>query len=376
MHLVCFVPSSTAVVTFSFYIPVLCFALKCKLIRMKSRLFFKAALLHSVIVWLLIQASDIVNYLLSNNVSTHDVLFELWHRFINHNVNQLIWIDVLVFCSIIEINWHFVFVKYRFAIIKFITATLGLGLLFSSFILLHNLVFAKFVLLPGYFAILLAYLLYAGCFIFIRNYFEANKIKAEQLQQKTMAELRALKAQLDPHFFFNTLNNIYGTALAENAQKTSAAIDKLASLMRYVMDVSAQDERPLNDEFAFIDDYVVLQKTRLPDRENIVINTNIEYGNSQIKIPSLLFLPFIENAFKYGVSIDKECFINLSLTVANGRVLLQLFNSIHLSNSANKGTGTGILNARRRLQLLYPNKHKLDVVNDGNVFSVKLEIPV
>ena len=194
------------------------------------------------------------------------------------------------------------------------------------------------------------------------------------IQQRTQAELDALKAQVNPHFLFNSLNNIYGTAMLEESPRTAESIQQLSGIVRYVMEESRLQTTDVARELRFIDDYVELQRIRLPNQDTIDIRTTIDWDEKPAQIVPLLLNPLIENAFKYGISIQHPCFVHVNLRVQNGTLHLTTENSVLPRTELEKGTGLGLANVRQRLALAYPDKHKLTVEEKNNVFLVDLTI--
>ena len=342
---------------------------------MQLRRFYKNWLLQSSVIWLLLNIADIFNFFANNYITENDNASSiLWLRFINHNVHQGIWLEIIGFSLAVEINYQFVFNRYRYAALKFAACTIGLSLAFTALFILYAAHLSSYIVLSAFLPVPFWYMLYTGFYIFLRNYIEAGKMRAEQQQLKTAAELNTLKAQLNPHFFFNILNAVYGTALLENAPKTADITDRLSSLVRYVMEKTKNDVTTVEDEIKFIDDYFMLQQQRLPGKNNISVTKNVQCTAPALLIPPLIFIPFIENAFKYGLSIDRDCFIRFSLLISNSDIQMMIENSVVTGLAIQPGEGTGILNAGKRLRLLYPAKHTLYINESSNVFSVKLHI--
>lgn len=339
---------------------------------MKLKGFIKNWLIHSAVAWVLVNVADIFSHILMTGGPIETDTFRF--RFINHNINQPMIAEILAFCLAVELNYQYLFKRFRFSLVRFAAGTIGLGLLFTLLLIIclqhaiYVFTIADFLEVP------VIYVMYAGFYIFLRNYFEGSKLRAQQQQQQTAAELNALKAQLNPHFFFNVLNTVYGTALQENAPKTADTIDRLSSLVRYVMEKTTSDVTTAGDDIKFINHYFQLQQQRLPVKNNIDITITTDCLSPTLSIPPLLFIPFIENAFKYGISIDKDCFIHLSLSINHQRIQMLLENSIITGSIIQPGEGTGIANAKKRLALLYPSTHTLDIKQDENTFSVKLTI--
>lgn len=210
---------------------------------------------------------------------------------------------------------------------------------------------------------------------FIRQNREAEKRESQLLQQKTQAELDSLKAQVNPHFLFNSLNNIYGTALGEDSLRTAESIRQLADIVRYVMEESRKDTTDVGRELRFLDDYVELHRMRIPRQDNIKILIETHWDEAPAQILPLLLNPLIENAFKYGISMQHPCFVNIRLFVENQVLTFTAENSIVLRKTLEKGTGLGLDNVRKRLALAYPGRHTFEAGPTGSeTFRVNLRI--
>jgi len=199
---------------------------------------------------------------------------------------------------------------------------------------------------------------------------EQKMMKAEA--EKAQAELSFLKAQINPHFLFNTLNNIYALAVTDD-KNTSASIMKLSNIMRYVTDEVTENVVSLQSEVDCINNYIDLQRLRLGKKTTL--NFKITGAISDQKIAPLVLMTFIENVFKYGVSKREESTIDMKLTIDGNRLRFfcqnQMFDN---ASSDNRQGGIGITNTRQRLNHLYPNRHRLDISKENNLFTVNLEI--
>ena len=211
---------------------------------------------------------------------------------------------------------------------------------------------------------------------YIADYFRTKRLQIQLLKEKSEAELSVLKAQINPHFLFNALNTIYNEAHREKNEHTANLIEKLSGILRFSVEGSQHEFTSVEREIKFLEQYLTLQKARLPERKNIKIRTNISYDEQPAQIAPFLIIPFFENAFQYGISMDKECFIDINLIIENQQVHLKVSNSILPNNSAKKGMGTGIKNVQKRLDLQYRNKHKLLINNNLAIFKVELNIDV
>jgi hypothetical protein len=197
-----------------------------------------------------------------------------------------------------------------------------------------------------------------------RDWMQAEK-------EKITAELQLLKAQVHPHFLFNTLNNIYSFSL-ENSPKTSQLILKLSSLLSYILYDCKTDEVLLEKEITVMKDYIDLEKERYANR--LEVSLNIEGDIKDKLIAPLLLLPFLENAFKHGTSeqLDKP-WLSMDLAVKQNLLICKIVNSKN-DNLAISENGIGINNVKKRLNFLYPQKHELKTETDKDFFVVSLRL--
>ena len=190
--------------------------------------------------------------------------------------------------------------------------------------------------------------------------------------EKLSTELSFLKTQINPHFFFNTLNNIYSLAIIQS-DKTATAVMKLSSIMRYILTETKTDHVPLENEVSFLKNFIDLQLVRLTDK--VTVHFEADNINPNTQVAPLLFIAFVENAFKYGVSTKEPTTIDITLAnTANGIQFTVRNTIVNAENAIHETTGIGINNVKRRLDLLYPGKHNLQVTDTGEVFTVSLEI--
>ncbi len=229
----------------------------------------------------------------------------------------------------------------------------------------------------GFFSTLLTAFIFIFIIAFglIKNYITNTKTQAKLIAQKSQAELMALKAQINPHFLFNVLNNLYGSAIVEESPKTSEGILQLSSIMRHVVEGTKNERIEVEKEIRFLNDYIELNKIRIPNRPNIRIVTEIFWDENPTTIAPLLVIPYLENAFKYGISTTEECFIEMSFRIENQQLIFVCKNSIiKKNNKLEVGTGTGLDNTKRRLDLYYPNAYQLSTNSSENIFVVNLEV--
>lgn len=200
----------------------------------------------------------------------------------------------------------------------------------------------------------------------IASQYQLQELKAQNAQ----IELNALKAQINPHFLFNTLNNIYATNQID-AVKGSEMIMELSEVMRYHLHFSKLDRVPLEDEIQLAHSYIALEKLRLS--ENCDVKVTIDSSNNQLLIAPLIFLPFLENAFKHGTVSTQPCFVHLAIRVEDRRLYFEISNSV-IAGKKIVQNHIGLQNTRRRLDLIYPQKHKLLIMEEDKVFKVQLTI--
>jgi hypothetical protein len=198
---------------------------------------------------------------------------------------------------------------------------------------------------------------------------EQMVIRAEA--EKAHAELSFLKAQINPHFLFNTLNNIYALSVTDS-EHTSESIMKLSNIMRYVTDEVTEDFVLLQSEIDCIVDYIDLQKLRLGKKTELTVNFSGDIGLQ--KVPPLVIMTFIENVFKYGVSKHEASVIRININVEDNKILFLCQNTVFDNRPTSNRKGIGISNTRQRLQHIYPGKHSLNINSENNMYRVELEI--
>lgn len=191
-------------------------------------------------------------------------------------------------------------------------------------------------------------------------------------QDRLRTELSYLKAQINPHFLFNTLNSIYSLAI-EKSDATADAIVQLSSLMRYVIRDAQHDLVPLQKELDYIGQYIALQKIRLVD--TVLVTYERQGVATQQMIAPLLLISFIENAFKYGVNPEGKSEILIQVTVDEHQLTLFVFNQkVRLRPSDEHAGGIGLRNTRARLDLLYPSRHTLHIEDAQDTFTIDLTL--
>lgn len=194
-------------------------------------------------------------------------------------------------------------------------------------------------------------------------------------QEKINSELSFLKAQINPHFFFNTLNNIYALTVID-VEAAREALHKLSRMMRYVLYETQHGTVLLSQEIAFAQDYIQLMQLRLTDKVTVSLKPPVPLHD--VSIAPMLFLPFIENAFKHGVSAVQPSHIDIKIWQEGQKVYIDVRNTLFTEKRTvlDESNGIGLTNTQRRLDLLYPGKYQLDVNENSSEkeFEVHLEL--
>lgn len=214
-------------------------------------------------------------------------------------------------------------------------------------------------------------------------YFQTNKNKILQLRNvekelvQSKANLQFLRSQINPHFLFNVLNTLYGTALQENAELTAGGIQKLGDMMRFMLHENNQDFIQMNKEIEYLVNYIALQKLRTQSSPEIVIEDNIADQNCGHKIAPMLLIPLVENAFKHGISLKERSWIKINLNCTTDRINFEVRNSVHAKTSGDPEkdkSGVGYKNVLERLKLIYPGRFEINANKADGEYRVQLSI--
>ena len=217
-------------------------------------------------------------------------------------------------------------------------------------------------------------LLVSFAYRLIKDWLTHERIASKLRSEKVAMELAFLKSQVDPHFLFNTLNNLYALALEEKAQRTADGVAKMGTLMRYSLHDSQTEQIYLYKEIDYIEKYIELQKLRIVEGPHVDIRADLLVSSIQNeKIAPMILLPFVENAFKYGISTVQGMYIAIELKLENGILKLSVKNTIHEKKSEGGG-GIGLSNVRNRLRLIYPQRHSLTCTKNNGIYHVDLQL--
>lgn len=217
------------------------------------------------------------------------------------------------------------------------------------------------------------------CWYSYKRYMKNNEeviVLKKELGRST-ANLDFLRSQINPHFLFNALNTIYGTAIQEKAERTSEGIEKLGDMMRFMLQENMQEKISLTREIDYLQNYISLQRLRTDPSPGISIESFIQDPVTNVQIAPMLLIPFVENAFKHGISFREPSHIKVTLEVKDKNLYFDVYNSRHERTEGDPEkdkSGIGLTNVKQRLQLLYKNKHELIIRENGKEFFVHLTI--
>jgi LytS/YehU family sensor histidine kinase len=193
-------------------------------------------------------------------------------------------------------------------------------------------------------------------------------------EEKLQTELKLLKAQINPHFIFNALNNIYSLTFLKS-ENAPDSILKLSEMLRYVFYDCSKDKVQLSSEMKYVENFISFQQMKSEHEQNIQLNSEVDSLN--FEIAPMLIIPFIENAFKYSrIEEIEEAYVQMSFIKEDEILKLYIENSVPEENKVGSGSGMGIKNVEHRLQILYPQNHKLEVTEENDKFIVSLEIKI
>lgn len=212
---------------------------------------------------------------------------------------------------------------------------------------------------------------------FVEEWARNEIMKRKLIEEKLSSELTFLKSQVNPHFLFNALNTLFSMAQKIRDTDLERGIMTLSKLMRYMIYDSNATKVSISKEIDHLDNYIEIQKLRLSEEDDVVINFEKKGRFDQYKIAPLILIPFIENAFKHGVRLEERSIISIQISVDNYGVLSldvsnKCFNDSIIEDERYKGLGLD--NVRRRLELLYPNRYQLDIENENQEFHVSLNV--
>ena len=217
----------------------------------------------------------------------------------------------------------------------------------------------------------LAFFLLGGVLGLVKDFYRKDQVNREIKVQSKETELQFLRAQLNPHFLFNSLNSIY-SLVRNKSQEAPEAVITLSELMRYMLYEAKEEMVPLSKEINYIKNFMELQRFRLQDSSGLSIKIIGEYQDK--RIPPLLLIPFVENAFKYGTDFNGKTDIQIKLEIFEEDFFFEVRNKIGTYRKDKVNSGIGLNNIENRLRLIYPENHALRITKDNGIYSVQLEL--
>ncbi len=226
--------------------------------------------------------------------------------------------------------------------------------------------------------ILLAFLVIQGiaiAYFFLKEWAKSELIQTQLQANQLSTEIKFLKSQINPHFLFNTLNNLFSMAQGKGNDELADGISKLSGMMRYMLYDSNEESVPLSKEITYLEECITLNKLRYADEE-VIVSFDHAVQIADTSIAPMLFIPFVENAFKHGVAIGQIAAIQIAIVVSGQKLNFSCMNTDHslIKRMEMEISGIGLENVKRRLELVYPGKHRLKINKEDGKFMVTLEI--
>jgi len=223
--------------------------------------------------------------------------------------------------------------------------------------------------------LVIVYGIYALLIQLAIGWFDTQKLRTELIMEKQSGELALLRSQINPHFLFNTLNNIY-SLVYKKSDDAPEAVMKMSSIMRYMLYDATTDKVLLEKEIEYLKSFIELEKLRIRHKDFVALNIS---GNVEGRtIAPMLLIPFVENAFKHGSRNATNPGIRINLIIEPQQIRFDVSNQVRKNATGTKdqGGGIGLTNIRRRLNLLYPGKHQLEINSDESSFNIQLTLKI
>jgi len=289
---------------------------------------------------------------------------------------SLVSIGLLFFPLLIAFYGSFFFTKIiirkTVAVVFPIIVIIGLISCAILFLILHPSKIEGFLFIEFATIFFILMVLLGGLFQFLLAWYKNNQLRIELERQNQESKLALLRSQINPHFLFNTLHNI-DTLIKDDPKKASVSLIKLSDIMRYMLREGLSGTVPIEKELEHIENYISLERLRLKNED--FINFTIEGNFKELKIAPMLFIPFVENAFKHSVDSDIDNGINVCFTFLNNTITFICENKFDMSEiDKDKSHGIGLGTVMKRLEILFPNKHNLNIIKENSFFKVRLEI--
>lgn len=338
------------------------------------KIFFRNWLWHLLVIFLVVNIFDSIDFLVKVSIigdyqkNSDGTPVTLFQRLIAHNFQRPDNFYFVVFTLVADLCWHFLFDRFKWPLFLLAMLAVSTVLVFSVAAMLGH------IGQTNYFRTILSFAAYFTGYAFLRYFLRHRLYRLHTRLHHSQNELQILKQQLNPHFLFNSLNYLYGTAMMEKAPTTADGIQVLSELMRYTVTGVQETYVSLASELAFIKKYVLMHQLRLGNKSNEVLTIEISGSSEPLRIAPMLLIAFIENAFKYGLQNDESQYVNLQLHVIDDLLKLEVENSVPGNSDQLKGTNSGLSVTRKRLDLLYPGRYSLTTQHNEKRYKVLFEI--
>lgn len=268
--------------------------------------------------------------------------------------------------------------KYVIQILTLILVSILVNILLNRYVNYGALERKEIFLFPSFGLHMGLFVFYAAisiAYAFTNEWYKNEKLRGQIAEEKLKTELDFLKSQINPHFLFNTLNNLFSISQKHGVDELSKGINELSNLMRYMLYESNAEFVSLKKEVDYIESFIEIQQLRHDEQDELIVNFEKKGDFIKVTIAPMILLPFVENAFKHGFSLNESSLIHLSLETSRSEIFFQIKNKAFQQNKfADKSSGIGLENVTRRLNLIYPNKHQLKIYEEDGNFIVALKI--
>jgi sensor histidine kinase YesM len=313
--------------------------------------------------WMMVQSAEIFLHVFTQMIFCYVLLYYLLPKYLNNRKYAAFTVRLLLLSAVTM----FIYYREHIFLFKYIHLYAGMPFMPPNITLWYTVIsFLSYF--PRSAALVLAIKT-------LKNWYIKLQENQQLILENANAELQLLKAQVHPHFLFNTLNNIYSFTL-NKSPGSPLLIKKLSSTLHYMINECEDKWVPLEKELMMISDYMELEKVRYGNRIAMEVNVTGDAGNKAVT--PLLLIPFIENSFKHGASqMLQHPWIKMQIRVGEKSLFFQLSNSRPATTIQTNGkSGIGLSNVKKRLELIYPARHKLDITSSPGIFSVEMQIPV
>ncbi|MCG2459772.1 histidine kinase [Flavobacteriaceae bacterium F89] len=304
--------------------------------------------------------------------------------------HEFTWATIITacMCAVVFYSNIFLFLKeyfkeknfgsYAFKISALILVAIGVSVLLNRYLNYGVIDRRDVFLFPSFglhMGLFIFYTSISFAYAFTFEWLKNEKLRSEITKEKLKTELNFLKSQINPHFLFNTLNNLFSISQKFKADELSTGINELSNLMRYMLYESNTDFVSLKKEVKYIESFIEIQKLRYDETDEVIINFEKSGPIQNLPIAPMILLPFVENAFKHGISINESSVIQLFLNVTKDTLSFKVKNKIHNEQpTIGNSSGVGLKNVKRRLDLIYPNKYQLKMSEKNDIYTIDLEI--